>query len=66
MEMKISSGEVAVLETLAKDDRWDVRWGVAKNPQAPAAVLETLAKDDRWGVRRGVAKNLANREELPA
>ena len=46
-----------VLQTLATDEYWGVRWSVAENPNTPVDVLQTLATDEDRAVRRGVAEN---------
>jgi hypothetical protein len=62
------------LEQLATDEKWWVRYWVAKNPNTPTKTLEQLATDKNSDVRCGVAKNpntspkalelLANDEEF--
>jgi len=42
---------------LARDNDWDVRWGVAKNKSTPPAALKQLAGDEDWKVRKAVARN---------
>ena len=46
-----------VLETLSKDEDWEVRANVAENPNAPTHVLENLSKDNNSDVRSSVASN---------
>ena len=47
---------LALLQVLAEDDAWEVRWAVAKHPQTPLALLEVLAKDEEdENVRSAVA-----------
>jgi len=52
-----------ILETLATDKNWNVRWGVAKNPKTSSKTLESLATDENSYVRRSVGKN-PNSSEL--
>jgi HEAT repeat protein len=47
-----------VLEKLATDEDWDVRWEVAQNLNTPIKTLEKLATDEDSWVRREVARNL--------
>jgi 3-methyladenine DNA glycosylase AlkC len=63
-----------VLEKLANDVDYWVRYGVAENPNTPPKVLEQLATDEDYIIRCYVAKNpntlpevlekLANDEDL--
>ena len=47
----------SVLEKLADDDDYSVRYGVAQNKNTPVSVLKKLANDDDYFVRNGVAEN---------
>jgi len=46
-----------VLDRLAIDEDWGVRYWVATNPNTPSEALERLANDDDYCVRCGAAKN---------
>ena len=46
-----------VLEQLATDEDWDVRWEVARNLNTSPKTLEKLATDRNSDVRRRVAGN---------
>ena len=48
---------IKTLETLATDEDWFVRRGVANNANTPIKTLETLATDEDWSVRCGIARN---------
>jgi hypothetical protein len=51
------SKDPGILETLSKDEYWDVRRGAAYNPNTPIPTLETLSRDEYWYVRFEVAEN---------
>ena len=46
-----------MIEELAKDKDWVVRYGVAKNPNTPVDILRKLAEDVDYGVKLEVARN---------
>jgi hypothetical protein len=46
-----------ILELLAKDNKWEIRLAVAKNPNTPASILEDLARDCYWEIRIAVSQN---------
>ena len=48
---------IKTLETLATDEDWSVRCGIARNPNIPTNLLETLATDDSHYVRHKAAMN---------
>ena len=52
-----SNCSAEVLASLAADEDWEVRLGVARNPRCSAEVLASLAADEDWEVREGVAGN---------
>jgi len=49
-----------MLQLLAEDPNWEVRWRVASNPSCPPGVLAALAGDHHAGVRWRVAGNPAS------
>ena len=51
------ASDSVLAEHLAKDNDWDVRRFVARNPSTPPAVLEQLIGDNDWAVRKSVARN---------
>ena len=46
-----------ILTILSKDENFDVRSYIAKNPNTPIEILTILSKDKNWSVRYYVAKN---------
>jgi hypothetical protein len=46
-----------LLEVLATDEDWEVRYWVATNPNTPPEALKVLATDKYGNVRYCVAKN---------
>ena len=46
-----------VLEVLARDKGWYVRYWVARNPNTPPKALELLAKDKELDIRRILRSN---------
>ena len=46
-----------IIDELAEDRDWHVRYGVARNPNTPVEVIMKLAEDEDANVRYGVARN---------
>ena len=46
-----------MIEELMEDKDWEVRYGVARNPNAPVELLMKLAEDEDGDVRCSVAEN---------
>ena len=46
-----------IIDELAEDRDWHVRYGVARNPNTPVEVIMKLAEDEDANVRYGVADN---------
>ena len=46
-----------IIDELAEDEDWLVRYGVARNPNTPIEVIMKLAEDEDANVRYGVARN---------
>ncbi|HEY9607792.1 MAG TPA: hypothetical protein V6C93_00425, partial [Allocoleopsis sp.] len=43
---------------MARHDNWEIRLGVASNPNTPGKILEELARDSNLWIREEVARNL--------
>ena len=48
---------IHILEILARDNDWRVRWGVAMNPNCPSNILEILSHDPEYLMRYSVAEH---------
>ena len=53
-----------MLEELAEDEDWQVRYGVAENPKTPVEVLMKIAEDKNGNVRYELARNPNTRVEI--
>lgn len=53
-----------MLEELAGDKDWEVRYGVAYNPNTPVEILMKLAEDKDENVRYELARNPSTRVEI--
>ena len=57
IELAKTSNDINILDILAKDKSFDIRYYVAINRNTPAETLSILAKDIDWVVRHHVAYN---------
>ena len=56
---------VKIIEKLAKNDSWYVRYGVAENPRTPIEILKKFAEDEEEenSVREAAMENIASRPQ---
>ena len=54
---KDPNATVEILQVLAQDKNYYVRYGVSKHPNATVEILQVLAQDEDWGVRSGVSQH---------
>ena len=60
---KSQSTPSIMLQDLAHDEDWKVRWAVAGNPNTPPDILDMLADDDRYGVSSRLVYNGSVRQD---
>jgi len=54
--MNITSPEK--LEHLSNNNKWEIRWAVARNRNTPIEIIDKLSTDDDYSVNREVTFNI--------